>query len=157
MRHPPKTVLATVVMTVQVLSAQAPMKPTAPGTPGDPAWQGIVRLNDGRTFVTDGGLAFDAAIAKPAKPPDREVPGKVLQTYLDATYQDEYGFSDLKAAASGKTYRAPNGIALNATYINYLRRKLSAAAVRLRMSGELQPVLILANGKTVGVLMPVRQ
>src|SRR5262245_9394558 len=101
------------VMTAQVLLAQTPMKPTVPGTPGDPAWQGAVRLSDGRTFVTDGGLAIDAALAKPAKLPDRELAGKLLEDYLNASYKDEYGFSDLDAAASGRTYTAPNGITLN--------------------------------------------
>jgi hypothetical protein len=155
MRYIAITVAATVALTAQMLATQSAMKPTVPGTPGDPVWQGIVRLN-GRTFVTDGGLALDAAIAKPARLPQREFPGKVLQTYLDAAHKDEYGLRDLTAAASGKTYTAPNGIALNATYINYLRRTLSAA-VRLRTTGSMQPVVILANEKIVGVLMPVRQ
>jgi hypothetical protein len=33
------------------------MKPAVPGTPGDPVWQGTVHMSDGRTFITDGGLA----------------------------------------------------------------------------------------------------
>jgi hypothetical protein len=147
------------IMTAQVLLAQtqAPMKPTAPGTAGDPTWQGTVRLGDGRTFVTDGGLAIDAVLAKPAKLPDREVAARVLEGYLNAPHKDEYGFGDLSAVASGRTYTAPNGIALNATYIDFLRRTLPARSVRFRMTGALQPVVIHANGQAVGVLMPVRQ
>jgi len=140
-----------------VLVAQTPMKPTAPGTPGDPMWQGIVRLSDGRTFVTDGGMAIDAALAKPAKLPERELAGRVLESYLNASHEHEYGFADLTAAASGLTYTAPAGIALNATYVSYLRRTLPARAVRLRMTGEMQPIVIAIDGKVVGVLMPVRQ
>jgi hypothetical protein len=49
---------AVVVMTVQVLLAQAHMKPTAPGTPGEPTWQGFIGLRDGRTFITDGGFTM---------------------------------------------------------------------------------------------------
>ena len=149
--------LAVAIVTATVLLAQTPMKPTAPGTPGDPSWQGIVRLSDGRTFVTDGGLAIDAALAKPARLPDRELAAKVLESYLGASHKDEYGFSDLNAAGSGRTYTAPSGIVLNATYINYLRRILPTGSVRFRMTEGLQPVVVLANGKVVGVLMPVKQ
>jgi hypothetical protein len=67
------------------------------------------------------------------------------------------GLGDLSAAASGKTYTAPNGIALNATYINYLRRTLPSGSVRFRMTAKLEPVVIVANGSAVGVLMPVKQ
>lgn len=148
---------AAAVIAAQVLLAQVPLKPTPPGTPGDPAWQGILRLSDGRTFVTDGGLALDVALAKPATLPDRVLAAKVLEGYLNAAHKDEYGLSELSAAASGKTYTSPNGIALNATYIDFLRRALPPASVRLRMSGGLQPIVILANDRAVGVLMPVKQ
>ena len=159
MRHITTLAAAVVVITAQMLLAQAqkPMKPTAPGAAGDPAWQGIVRLSDGRTFVTDGGLAIDAALARPATLPDRELAAKVLESYLNASHKDEYGFSDLKALVAGRTYTTPSGIALNATYIDYLRRTLSAGSVRFRMTGGMQPVVIVANGKAVGVLMPVKQ
>ena len=150
---------ATVVAMLlsQGLLAQTHMTPAAPGTAGDPKWQGIVRMSDGRTFVTDGGLAVDVALAKPSKLPERVVSGKVLETYLAAAKPDEFGFADLRVAVSGRTYTTPKGIPLNATYINYLRRILPVPTVRFRMSGEQDPVLVVASGKTVGVLMPVRK
>jgi hypothetical protein len=160
MRHMTATAAAALaVIATQVLLAQPPMNPTVPGAPGDPVWQGILRLEDGRTFVTDGGLALDAGIAKPVTLPGREVSPKLLEDYFKATHKhkDECGLSDLRAAASGKTYSTPNGIALSATYINYLRRILPADSVRLRMTGPLQPVVIVASRKAVGVLMPVMQ
>ena len=73
-----------------------------PGTPGNPAWQGTLRMSDGRTFITDGGLAVDAALARPAALPTRELPAKVLEDYLKASHKNEYGFADLTLAA---TYR----------------------------------------------------
>jgi hypothetical protein len=149
---------AIAVFISQVLLAQTqPMKPTAPGSTGDPKWQAVLRTSDGRTFVTDGGLAIEAELAKPAKLPERQVAGKLMDTYLSATPPDEFGLSDLTANASGRTYTTPKGIPLNATYINFIRRILPARAVRFRMGGELQPVLIVANGKAVGVLMPVKK
>ena len=113
--------LGALLMSLPV-SAQnrTPMKPTAPGTPGDPAWQAVFRLSDGRTYVTDGGLAVDAALAKPAALPTREVPGKVIEDYQKASHQNEYGFAELTLTLAGKSYTSPSGIALNATYIKLL-------------------------------------
>ena len=135
------------LLTAHAVSAQPqkPMTPTAPGTEGDPAWQAVIKMSDGRTFVTDGGLAIDTAVAKLARLPEREVPGK-----------DEYGFGDLDAAASGKTFTAPNGIALNATYFNYLRKTVPRNA-RFRMTEKRQPVIVVAGNIVVCVLMPVAQ
>lgn len=104
MRHLAAVVtFAFAVMAAQLLSArtQERMKPTAPGTPGDPTWQGVVRLTDGRTFVTDGGLAIDAAIAKPAKLPARALAPRALEGFLNAAHKEECSFSDLRAGATG--------------------------------------------------------
>lgn len=158
--------LATILATISVvllaappLSAQdprKPMKPAAPGTAGDPVWQGVLRSPDGRTFVTDGGLVIDAALAKPAKLPGREIPPKVLQDYFALAHTAEYGFGDFHADATGKTYSAPNGVALSATYVSFLRKVLPRSA-RFRVSGSTQPVVILAGGTPVGAVMPVVQ
>jgi hypothetical protein len=160
MRHLAVAVtFAFAVMAAPLLSAQTQerMKPTAPGTPGDPTWQGVVRLTDGRTFVTDGGLAIDAAIAKPAKLPARELAPRALEGFLNAAHKEECSFSDLTAVAAGRTYTTPGGVALNATYINYLRRTLPTRSVRFRMTAPMQPVVVAENGKAVAVLMPVKQ
>ena len=154
------TALATLAIIATVsplLLAQERMTPAAPGTSGDPMWQGIVRLSDGRVFVTDGGLAIEAALAKPAKLPERELAAKVLEGYLTASHKDEFGVGDLTAAATGRTYTSPSGVALSATYINFLRRIMPAGSLRLRMTAPRQPVVIAASGKAVGVLMPVAQ
>src|SRR5262245_57488253 len=106
--------LAAVLMVVAV-SAQTrtPMKPAVPGASGDPVWQGTVHMSDGRTFVTDGALAVDTALAKPAALPTRAIPGKVLEDYAKAPHKDECGFADLTMALTGKTYSSPSGIALS--------------------------------------------
>ena len=155
------TAAAVAVLAAQMAFAQSqkPMKPTAPGTSGDPAWQGTLRLRDGRRFITDGGLAIDAALAKVPKLPERELVSKLLEDYLGAEYRykDECRFSDLTAVATGRTYTTPSGIALNATYINYLRRTLSTRSVRLRMTAPAQPIVVVLDAKAVAVLMPVKQ
>src|ERR1051326_4596833 len=61
-----------------------PLSPAAPGSAG-PTWQRTLRLSDGRTFVTDGGLAIDAALAKPATLPAGVLPNSsVLERQLSA-------------------------------------------------------------------------
>ena len=96
-------------------------------------------------------------LAKPAKLPDQVLAAKVLENYLNASHKDDYGFSDLTAVTSSQTYTSPSCIVLNANYINFLRRVLPAGSVCFRMAGELQPVVILADGRAVGVLMPAKQ
>jgi hypothetical protein len=96
------------------------------------------------------------AVAKPASVPTRELPARVLEDYFKASYANEYGFADLTLAATGKTYMSPSGIALNATYVNYLRR-IAPRRSRFRMTGGLQPIVVVADGSPIAVLMPVRQ
>jgi hypothetical protein len=157
MRYLRTTLVTVLTLAAPILLAQTRMKPTAPGTTGDPAWQAVARLSDGRTLVTDGGLAIDAALAQLARLPEKEFSGKVIENYFNLPLKDEYRFGDLTPPANGRTYTTPSGIPLNATYLDYLRRILPAASVRFRMGGELQPVVILVDGKAVGALMPVRR
>jgi hypothetical protein len=137
--------------------AQTRMTPTAPGTHGDPKWQGVLRASDGRTFVTDGGLAVDTALAKPSALPQRELPAKLLENYFATQHTDECGLDDLRRHASGKTYTSPSGLALNATYVDFLRRVAPSAALRFRMADRLKPIVVFADGKAVAVLMAVAQ
>lgn len=139
-----------------LFAQQKPLKPTAPGTAGDPSWQAVVLMTDGRRFITDGGLAVDAAVAKPAALPEREVPGKVLESYIAKPRKDECGFSDLTLTTPGRTYTTPGGLPLNATYINYLRRVVPQRA-RFRIGGDLEPVVLVVDEKVVAVLMPVKK
>ena len=113
-------------------------------------------MSDGRTFITDGGLAVDAAFARPATLPTREVSARVLEDYLKASHENECGFADLTLAETGKTYTSPVGIALNATYINYLRR-IAPPRSRLRMTDGMHPILVVADESPIAVLMPVKQ
>lgn len=137
---------------------QKPLKPTAPGTAGDPSWQAVVVMTDGRRFITDGGLAVDTTVAKPETVPQREVPGKVLEGYFSTPHKEECRFSDLTRATSGRTYTTPGGLPLNATYVDYLRRVLPGAGrARFRIAGDLQPVLLLVDDKVMAVLMPVKK
>jgi hypothetical protein len=116
-------------------------------------------LSDGRTLVTDGGMAIDVEIAKPKLPAEglTKIPGKILEGYLAGSFTHEFGLGELKVKEAGRTYVAPSGVLVSATYVDFLRRTMSASTVRLRMKGNMEPIVILANGSAVGVLMPVKQ
>lgn len=144
------------IVTATVMLAQTPMKHATPGTQDDPPWQGVLRLGDGRTFVTDGALTLDAALAKPSVLPGTQIPGKALENYLGAAHKEEFGLSEVSGTATANRNKTPNGIELNSTYVNFLRRALPSGA-RLRTTAINQPVLIVVAGKAVGVLMPMRQ
>src|SRR5436190_11755000 len=52
-----------------------------------PVWRRVVHLDDGRTLVSDGPLALDLALTKPAALPTQTLPeasGKLVQKYLTA-------------------------------------------------------------------------
>jgi hypothetical protein len=121
------------------------------------AWRRVVHLHDGRTFVSDGALALDLELVKPAERPKQdlgEASANIVEGYLNAQLPNEYALSQL--TRRGETYAAPNGVTLNPSYIEYLRRTLPESRVRLRMKGPTEPVVVLLDAKAVGLLMPMR-
>jgi hypothetical protein len=155
-----RTSLAAAVMAVlSPIPAQAqdrppPMRPAEPGSPG-PAWQRSVRMSDGRTFVTDGGMAIDAALARPATLPADVLPpsgAAALERHMAGPAAEEVPLSRL-SRRDARAYATPGGVHLSATYVDFLRRVAPDAV--LRPAGAREPVAIVAAGRMVGVLMPL--
>lgn len=120
-----------------------------------PTWQRSLRLGDGRLFVTDGAMAIDAALARPATLPaeaQASAGASFIERQLSAQHADEVGLRQL-SRADGGVYRTPSGVHLGPAYVDFLRRTLPAA--RLRSSGSRDPVVILLEGRAVGVVMPL--
>jgi hypothetical protein len=138
------------------LSQDRPARPV-PATPGSAGitWQRTVQMTDGRTFVSDGGLAIDAALAKPATLPPTVIPGAAFERLFATQSPNEFGLSQLSANPDGRTYQSPSGVHMRKTYIDFLRSTLPAAKVRLRMGAAREPVIIHLDGKPVGIFMPV--
>jgi hypothetical protein len=148
------------VALIAMLTASAAAIQEKPKTAGGPAWKRVVKIADGRSFVTDGSLAIDAAIAKPAVLPAEVLTAgtaRLLERYLTARLKDEFALSDLKASGAAGNLAAPSGVLLNAVHIEYLRRTLPASTLRFRMESDVDPVVILADGTAIGVLMPMRR
>jgi hypothetical protein len=117
-------------------------------------------MPDGRTFVTDGGLAIDAAIARPAVLPSTVLAPQsatLLVKYLEAAYEHEIRLSDLRPGALKNTFVTPSGVVLNGNYVDFLQRTGSSSGVRLRIKGDFDPIVIVLDGKPIGVLMAVRR
>jgi len=111
------------------------------------AWKRIIHLHDGRTLVSDGAIALDLGLVKPAERPKEdlaEANAKVIEGYLNAQLTEEYALSQL--TWRGEAYAAPNGVTLNPTYMEYLRRNLPEGQVRLRMKGVMDSSICRAVG-----------
>jgi hypothetical protein len=126
-----------------------------PGQTRDPQWNRQLKLPDGRTMVSDGGILLDAAIAKPASLPPTVLPAETGKKYADimaSTYPDEFAMSAL--SSGDRAYTTPSGIGINANYIDYLNRTVSGA-IRFRTKKSLDPIVILVSDTPVGVVMPM--
>jgi hypothetical protein len=128
-----------------------------------PPWRLQIPLTDGRTFVSNGHIAIDAAFAKLEVLPASIANTKVIEDYLTAPFKDEFELTQLRTGVGSRdspnygNYTAPSGVVLNALYVDYLFRTLPAGKVRLGMRGDADPVVILLGTTPVGLLMPVRR
>src|SRR5688500_11654866 len=71
--------------------------PSAPGGAG-PSWQRTLQMSDGRTFVTDGALAIDALLARPAALPADVLPpasSSLIERHMSAESAGEFALSQL--------------------------------------------------------------
>jgi hypothetical protein len=159
--RPVSTFTALVIVGVAALNAvaqQPPAKPQAAMDGDTPAWNRVLQLSDGRTFVTNGHLALDAEFAKPTKLPDVVIPpssSKIIEANFTAPREHECSLGDLKPDRGQGRYVTPSGLWLNMDYVDYLRRVLPSST-RLKMQRDLDPIVIVLRDKPIGVLMAMR-
>jgi hypothetical protein len=129
-----------------------------PDVEAPPHWTRLVKLPDGRTLVSDGGIAIDAAIAKPSSMPTvtvSESTGVTFANLFKARFEHEFGLSELSPGTRRNTLTGPGGVLLNGNYINFLRQTAGAQRVRLRANSGPQPLVIVIDGQPCGVVMPM--
>jgi len=154
----PALILAALVAVTSVASAQAPPPMSDPKLVQTvPAWTQKVKLPppDNRIFVSDGGIVIDVGIAKPAMRPSQDMPvdmGTAVAGYLSGYYPTEFGLSDLKEGPTAAVFVGPQGFALSRNYVTFLTRY--APRVRLHTKGAGYPVLLVQDGRNVGLLLP---
>ena len=117
-------------------------------------WNKMFHLPDGRLFVTDGALMLDAELANPRVLPGTELPvstGEIMSRQMATERQIEIGLDDLERSSQEQTYEAPNGLPFAAKYVEFLQEVVPDAS--LRIGGDREPVVIVADGKPVGLVM----
>jgi len=127
-----------------------------PSVVAPPVWQLAVTMPDGRTFVSDGGLAVDAKIAKPDAMPKKVLPvesGKIIEGRLNVKYTDEIALSALRPGTMKNTLLGPRDIPINGNYVTFLRRV--APSSRLRFTGPMDAIVVMLNGQPIGLVMAV--
>ena len=154
----PQFILVPLGLALNVVSPCVTAQDSSPpaGANKPLTWKRAVHLHDGRIFVSDGAIALDLELVKPAERPKQDLPeanANIMQ-YLNAQLPNEFALSQL--TRRDEAYAAPNGVTLNPTYIDYLRRNLPETRVRLRMKSPLEPVVILFDSKAIGLLMPMK-
>jgi len=70
---------------------------------------------------------------------------------MAAELPDEFELGDLERGSRPQTYEAPSGVTLAGKYVEFLRSVVPGA--RLRMSGDRDPIVIVSDGKAVGLVM----
>jgi hypothetical protein len=124
------------------------------GADNEIVWNKMFRLPDGRLFVTDGALMMDVELAKPRVLPGTELPastGEVMSRQMAAERQIEIDLDDLERGTQEQTYEAPNGLPFAAKYVEFLQEAVPDAS--LRIGGDREPVVIVSDGKSVGLVM----
>jgi hypothetical protein len=141
------------------MAAQASKPPiSTPSVVAPPTWWRAIPMPDGRTFVTDGGMSIDAALAKPAAMPEKFPPevGKTIVKHLASPYDKETTIGDLRPGARPNTFVTPDGVILNGNYVTLLRSILSPGRTRIRTKGKTDPVVVTLDGSPVAVFMPIQ-
>jgi hypothetical protein len=128
-----------------------------PDVEAPPHWTRLVKLPDGRTLISDGGIAIDAAIAKPASMPTMTVSestGATFAKLFAATFEHDFSLSELAPGKRRNTFVGPGGLLLNGNYVTFLRQT-GGSRVRLRANAGPQPMVIVIDGQPSGVMMPL--
>jgi hypothetical protein len=147
------TILRGLVFTI---AASLPLA-AVPADPAAPQWNRLVRLDDGREFVTDRNIMLEVRIVKPATLPTDTVPGGWLQGFLRTVPPGEYSLEQLERRTQGGVvvYVMPGDTMLDARYVEYLKSLDDASDLHLRSSGRMDPVQIVLDGEPIGVVMPM--
>ena len=148
-----------IVVLAGVVSAQSPPKtaPSSPATVAPPTWSRVLQMPDGRSFVSDGGLAIDAALVKPSALPGTVIPvesTKAIAARMMAPHQEEIGLGQLASGRRENSFVTPAGVHLNGNYVTLFRRVLPARA-RLRTRGVADAITVVVDGEMVAFLMPL--
>lgn len=131
--------------------------------PPEPAWVGVARLPDGTRFLLDSSFVFSEArlgqlpLKNAGLPLLPEKDSAQVQGWLATRVKKPLHLSDLRCGATAGTYEGPDGLLLNARYVDYLRARVDLWPLELHSPGPLQPIALVLKGQGAGVLMPMKK
>lgn len=137
-------------------AAEPPSRRADKSDPDVVQWRLQSVFDDGRRFISDGGIVLESRYLPGVPVPEKSVPPQGVQRLLQSPTEREFGLSDLEQKAGGGHFVAPGGMELNSKYIECLRGSSLKATLRFRAKGANDPVLILDGRKVVGVVMPIK-
>ena len=143
---------------IGLTALQPPIKLPSAEVVAPPQWSRVLKMPDGRTFVTDGGISIDAAIAKPATLPSVVLPpesGKNIADRMATPHDHEIALADLRRGGFKNSFATPDGIELNGNYVAFLRQTTPSAKMRLRTKGKRDAVVVVIDGQAVAIIMPL--
>ena len=143
---------------VGLTAQQLPIKLPSAEVIAPPQWTRVLKMPDGRTFVTDGGMSIDVRIAKPATLPSVVLPpesGKIIADRMATPHDHEIGLGDLRTGSFKNSFATPDGIELNGNYVGFLRQTTPSAKMRLRTKGKRDAVVVTIDGEAVAIMMPL--
>jgi hypothetical protein len=151
------TLLGSLVCGAVGLAQQPKIKPSSPEVVAPPQWTRALKMPDGRTFVTDGGISIDVKIAKPATLPYVLPPesGKIIADRMAAPHDHEIALADLRRGGFKNSFATPDGIELNGNYVAFLQQTTASAKMRLRTKGKRDAVVVVVDGQAVAIMMPL--
>ena len=150
--------VAGLLCSIPFAVAAQDVRKSNPDVEAPPQWTRLVKLPDGRTLISDGAIAIDAAIVKPATMPTvtvSESTGVAFAGLFKGKFEHEFGLNELSAGTRRNTFVGPGGLLLNGNYVTLLRKAAGARRVRLRANSAPQPMVIVIDGEPSGIMMPL--
>lgn len=125
-------------------------------------WDRVLTLEDGRVLVTDGSLLLEASLARLPRLPAVSIttPNNVgwVQRALAGPPARVFTRGQLvREAQAGKVvFKAPSGLLLNPTYVEFLTAFFPGASLAFGANNNTDPVVVYLDEKAVGLLAPMK-
>lgn len=136
---------------------------SAVDVPPEPTWVGVARLPDGTRFLLDSSFVFSEAhlgqmpMQHAGLPVLPEKDSAKVQGWMATRVKQPLHLKDLRCGATAGTYEGPDGLLLNARYVDYLRARVDLWPLELHPAGPLEPIALVLKGRGAGVLMPMKK
>lgn len=120
----------------------------------EPTWTSVAKV-EGTSYVTDGTIAIDMRLVE-ATPPTTQSASKwfaeSLFQNMRADTPEQFNVDEVRSGGDATIVLGPGEQQLAEKYITYLTGKLSDHRVAFWQLSEMEPVVIVVDGKPVGAM-----